>query len=142
MVNKSAQPCAGRENRHGIPLFTLTPDGEGRHHPIEYNFVRAARVGSEVVRVRETFRSILPNTPLQSSTGFVESSTHHTKEVCENGDSWGFVLHTPPLSFGLGRKRDETRFGALDCRLKWQPLVRVLESPRGSEALATASIIN
>src|SRR6266849_5212270 len=28
MVNKSAQPCAGRENRHEIPLFTLTLDGE------------------------------------------------------------------------------------------------------------------
>ncbi len=70
------------------------------------------------MRVRETFGSILPGTPLQSSTGFMESSIdgHHTKEVCENGDSWGFVLHTLPLSFGLGRKRDETLLGALDCR--------------------------
>jgi hypothetical protein len=118
MVNKSAQPCAGRENLHEIPLFTLNARQRKRHHPIEYNFVHAARVGSEVVRVRETFGSILPSTPSQSSTGFVESSIdgHHTKEVFENDDSWGFVPHTLPLSFGLGHKRDETRFAALDCR--------------------------
>src|SRR6266478_8157197 len=112
MVNKSAQPCAGRENRHEIPLFTLTLDGE-RDITRSSTISLAPQDLAAKWCVRETFGSILPNTPLQSSTGFVESSTHHTKEVCENGDSWGFVLHTPPLSFGLGRKRDETRFGAL-----------------------------